>query len=100
MFIKKLMMSLKLPNFTVASAEEKFHFFQLRQEKYSLVDPFIFLGQSPLTEAYDLVSSVNYFNGFFFEVVQRKGGYQGYGARNAPIRLAAQLRHNKLKDVA
>ena len=33
------------------------------------------------------------FNGFFFEVVQRKGGYQGYGARNAPIRLAAQLRH-------
>ncbi|MEV7085199.1 TIM barrel protein [Streptomyces sp. NPDC093085] len=26
----------------------------------------------------------------FFEVVQRTGGYQGYGALNAPIRLAAQ----------
>ncbi|TMR97207.1 bifunctional sugar phosphate isomerase/epimerase/4-hydroxyphenylpyruvate dioxygenase family protein [Nonomuraea basaltis] len=26
----------------------------------------------------------------FFEIVQRTGGYQGYGAVNAPIRLAAQ----------
>ncbi|MFC4587049.1 bifunctional sugar phosphate isomerase/epimerase/4-hydroxyphenylpyruvate dioxygenase family protein [Sphaerisporangium corydalis] len=26
----------------------------------------------------------------FFEVVQRSGGYEGYGARNAPIRLAVQ----------
>lgn len=26
----------------------------------------------------------------FFEIVQRVGGYQGYGAVNAPIRLAAQ----------
>jgi 4-hydroxyphenylpyruvate dioxygenase len=29
---------------------------------------------------------------FFFEIVQRKNGYQGYGAANAPIRLAAQSR--------
>jgi 4-hydroxyphenylpyruvate dioxygenase len=26
----------------------------------------------------------------FFEIVQRVGGYRGYGALNAPIRLAAQ----------
>lgn len=26
----------------------------------------------------------------FFEVVQRHGGYDGYGAGNAPVRLAAQ----------
>jgi 4-hydroxyphenylpyruvate dioxygenase len=26
----------------------------------------------------------------FFEIVQRTGGYDGYGARNAPIRLAVQ----------
>jgi 4-hydroxyphenylpyruvate dioxygenase len=26
----------------------------------------------------------------FFEVVQRRGGYDGYGAPNAPVRLAAQ----------
>ena len=37
------------------------------------------------------------FNGFFFEIVQRKGGYQGYGARNAPIRLAAQMHHRNAK---
>ncbi|MFA3917045.1 bifunctional sugar phosphate isomerase/epimerase/4-hydroxyphenylpyruvate dioxygenase family protein [Ruegeria hyattellae] len=37
------------------------------------------------------------FNGFFFEIVQRKGGYQGYGARNAPIRLAAQMHLSKTK---
>lgn len=30
--------------------------------------------------------------GFFFELVQRGGGYAGYGAANAPIRLAAQAR--------
>ena len=28
--------------------------------------------------------------GVFFEVVQRRGGYEGYGAGNAPVRLAAQ----------
>jgi 4-hydroxyphenylpyruvate dioxygenase len=28
----------------------------------------------------------------FFEVVQRIGGYDGYGAANAPVRLTAQLR--------
>lgn len=30
--------------------------------------------------------------GFFFEVVQRVGGYDGYGAPNAPFRIAAQKR--------
>jgi 4-hydroxyphenylpyruvate dioxygenase len=28
--------------------------------------------------------------GVFFEVVQRRGPYDGYGAVNAPVRLAAQ----------
>ena len=27
---------------------------------------------------------------FFFEIVERRGGYRGFGAANAPIRLAAQ----------
>ena len=31
------------------------------------------------------------FNGFFFEIVERRGGYRGYGARNASVRLAAQV---------
>jgi len=29
---------------------------------------------------------------FFFEIVERRGGYYGFGAPNAPIRLAAQAR--------
>jgi 4-hydroxyphenylpyruvate dioxygenase len=31
--------------------------------------------------------------GFFFELVERRGGYAGYGAPNAPFRIAAQKRH-------
>lgn len=31
-------------------------------------------------------------NGLFFEAVQRIGGYKGFGAPNAPIRMAAQTR--------
>ena len=26
----------------------------------------------------------------FFEVVERRGGYDGYGAANSPVRMAAQ----------
>jgi len=33
----------------------------------------------------------------FFELVERRG-YQGYGAANAPIRLAAQARHKPMTD--
>jgi 4-hydroxyphenylpyruvate dioxygenase len=29
---------------------------------------------------------------FFFEVVERSGGYAGFGAANAPVRMAAQRR--------
>jgi 4-hydroxyphenylpyruvate dioxygenase len=36
--------------------------------------------------------STNVGEGFFFEVVQRAGGYRGYGAVNAPFRIAAQKR--------
>ena len=31
--------------------------------------------------------------GFFFEIVERRGHYKGYGAPNAPFRIAAQKRH-------
>ena len=30
--------------------------------------------------------------GFFFEILERRGGYAGYGAPNAPFRIAAQKR--------
>ena len=32
-------------------------------------------------------------DGFFFEIVERRGGYSGYGAANAQFRIAAQKRH-------
>ncbi len=49
---------------------------------------------------YFQIYSLPFFNGVFFEIVERRGGYQGYGARNAPIRLAAQLHHSKAKAKA
>jgi 3-dehydroshikimate dehydratase len=36
--------------------------------------------------------SESYGDGFFFEVVERRAGYSGYGAANAPFRIAAQKR--------
>lgn len=41
---------------------------------------------------YFQIYSAPIFGGFFFEIVQRKAGYLGYGARNAPARLAAQMK--------
>jgi 4-hydroxyphenylpyruvate dioxygenase len=35
--------------------------------------------------------------GFFFEIVERRDGYDGYGAPNAPYRLAAQKRLSRSK---
>ncbi len=36
--------------------------------------------------------STLYGDGFFFEIVERRGGYDGYGAPNAQFRIAAQKR--------
>jgi 4-hydroxyphenylpyruvate dioxygenase len=36
--------------------------------------------------------SPTYGEGFFFEIVERRNGYRGYGAANAQFRLAAQKR--------
>ncbi|TYC63472.1 sugar phosphate isomerase/epimerase and 4-hydroxyphenylpyruvate domain-containing protein [Rhodobacterales bacterium] len=35
--------------------------------------------------------------GFFFEIIERRGGYSGYGAANAQFRIAAQKRHMRAK---
>lgn len=37
--------------------------------------------------------------GFIFEMVERRGGYKGYGAPNAPFRIAAQKRHLRPKGM-
>nr|WP_202106915.1 sugar phosphate isomerase/epimerase and 4-hydroxyphenylpyruvate domain-containing protein [Agromyces seonyuensis] len=36
----------------------------------------------------------------FFEVVERRGGYEGYGAGNAPVRLAAQYERRRAGSAA
>jgi 4-hydroxyphenylpyruvate dioxygenase len=36
---------------------------------------------------------------FFFEIVERRGGYKGFGATNAQIRLAAQARQERLAAI-
>ena len=39
--------------------------------------------------------STNHGNGLFFEFIERREGYKGFGAANAPFRLAAQRRASK-----
>jgi 4-hydroxyphenylpyruvate dioxygenase len=43
--------------------------------------------------------SQTYGDGFFFEIVERRNGYQGYGAPNAPFRIAAQQRTMKVSKL-
>ncbi|GGA49663.1 bifunctional sugar phosphate isomerase/epimerase/4-hydroxyphenylpyruvate dioxygenase family protein [Pelagibacterium lentulum] len=43
--------------------------------------------------------SPNYGEGFFFEMVERRGGYSGYGANNAQFRIAAQKRQLPPKTI-
>ncbi|MBS3848256.1 sugar phosphate isomerase/epimerase and 4-hydroxyphenylpyruvate domain-containing protein [Devosia sp. BSSL-BM10] len=45
------------------------------------------------------VYSQTYAEGFFFEIVERRGGYSGYGAANAPFRIAAQKRQLRLPSM-
>lgn len=35
----------------------------------------------------------------FFEILERRGGYDGYGAPNAPFRIAAQKRLMRAKGM-
>ncbi|MFY0614511.1 MAG: bifunctional sugar phosphate isomerase/epimerase/4-hydroxyphenylpyruvate dioxygenase family protein [Hyphomicrobiaceae bacterium] len=43
--------------------------------------------------------SPTYGEGFFFEIVERRNGYRGYGAPNAPFRIAAQKRSLRPKGM-
>lgn len=42
---------------------------------------------------YFQIFSIPIFKGFFFEIVERRNKYEGYGARNAPFRIKAQMKH-------
>ncbi|MFZ7091124.1 bifunctional sugar phosphate isomerase/epimerase/4-hydroxyphenylpyruvate dioxygenase family protein [Primorskyibacter sp. 2E233] len=45
------------------------------------------------------VYSKAFAGGLFFEIIQRVGGYSGFGAPNAPFRIAAQKRQGKVKGM-
>ena len=51
------------------------------------------------TGAFFQLYSRPYAGGMFFEIVQRKDGYAGYGAPNAPFRIAAQKRLMRQKGI-
>jgi 4-hydroxyphenylpyruvate dioxygenase len=51
------------------------------------------------TGAFYQVYSHSFAGGLFLEVVQRTGGYDGYGGPNAPFRIAAQKRMARPKDM-
>ncbi|WP_425406655.1 bifunctional sugar phosphate isomerase/epimerase/4-hydroxyphenylpyruvate dioxygenase family protein [Hwanghaeella sp.] len=48
---------------------------------------------------YFQIYSPIYREGFFFEIIERRGGYNGYGAANAQFRIAAQKRHLRRSDI-
>lgn len=43
--------------------------------------------------------SPSFGEGFFFEIVERRGNYRGYGAPNATFRIAAQTRHLRPRTI-
>ena len=66
--------------------------FGLDPEKLEALQSGNMLYDEDETGAYHQCYSAPYGDGFFFEIVQREGGYQGYGAANAPYRIAALKR--------
>lgn len=74
--------------------------FDLSDEtKYRLRERNLLYDEDADGQYYQLYSRP-YGHGFFFEIVQRVGGYGGYGAANAPYRTAALKRAARSKAVA
>ena len=51
------------------------------------------------TAEYFQIYSQTFGEGFFFEIVERRGGYNSYGGPNAPFRIAAQRRRMRPKGM-
>ncbi len=75
------------------------------EARFGLSETFVWKLKS-LNILYDRVGDAEFFQvytipfegRFFFELVQRKGGYDDYGAANAPARLAALAQYNAGHD--
>ena len=62
------------------------------QEAATLLEHNVLLDEEDGGRRFRQIYSRAFERTFFFEFVERRGGYDGYGAPNAPIRLAAQNR--------
>lgn len=89
--------SLHLQNASFDRLEIPQSYYEVTQAKFKLEDAFIaaladghILYDEDAFGSYFQFYSKPLFDGFFFEIVERQGGYKGYGARNAPVRLKAQ----------
>lgn len=71
------------------------------QQKYGLAEDFVkkLRGSNILytknNGEYLQIYSAPIFDGFFFEIVERRDQYQGYGSKNASARLAAQSNYKQ-----
>ncbi|WP_417686721.1 bifunctional sugar phosphate isomerase/epimerase/4-hydroxyphenylpyruvate dioxygenase family protein [Roseibium sp.] len=59
----------------------------------------VLYGRDEAGGEYFQLYSPTYGDAFFFEIVERRGGYNGYGAANAQFRIAAQKRHLRAKGM-
>ncbi len=66
--------------------------FELDEEVMAALRRYNILYDHDVDGEYFQLYSLSYGDGFFFEVIERRGGYAGYGAPNAPFRIAAQKR--------
>jgi len=66
--------------------------FDLSAERLAVMQQYNILYDKDETGEFFQLYSKPFAGGIFFEVLQRKKGYDGYGATNAPFRIAAQKR--------
>ena len=60
----------------------------------------ILYDRTPAGGEYLHIYSESFADRFFFEIVQRFGNYQGYGALNAPARMASQAQAEQQPEAA
>jgi len=73
--------------------------FELAPELLERLEEENILYDEDKTGAFFQIYSRPFTGGLFFEIVQRAGGYAGYGGPNAPFRIAAQKRLMRQKGV-
>ena len=66
--------------------------FDLAEEQLALMQAHNILYDRDAAGEFFQIYSRPFAGGMFFELIERRAGYGGYGAPNAPFRIAAQKR--------